>query len=310
MKIAITSHGKGLDDQVDPRFGRCAYFLIVETESMHVEPLQNPNVALGGGAGIQSAQLMSENDVKAVLTGNCGPNAFQTLAAAGIEVIVGIAGSARDVVEQYKSGTLSSTRAPNVADHFGMGMGANPSPSDSTQSPGQQMGTGRSTGFGRGMGGGMGRGMGRGMGGGTGRGMSGGMGGGMGRGMGSGIGSGQGIYSEGSQSRQDFAGQKGQPDSATPKHKLDELKARAEAMNQQLQELNEMIARFESGAVSHRLVAAVNAGKCTACGLCEAVCPEGAIRIDTAAVIDRSRCRGCGNCVAECPQDAITLTKA
>jgi len=102
MKIAVTSKGSGFDDQVDPRFGRCAYFLIVETEKIETEPIENPNVALGGGAGIQSAQLMAELDVKAVLTGNCGPNAFQTLAAAGIEVIVGVTGKVRDVVEQFK----------------------------------------------------------------------------------------------------------------------------------------------------------------------------------------------------------------
>jgi ferredoxin len=81
-------------------------------------------------------------------------------------------------------------------------------------------------------------------------------------------------------------------------------------MKQQLQELNEMIARFESGPTTRRLVAVVNAEKCTACGLCANVCPAGAIRIDSVAVIDSSRCRGCGNCVAECPQDAIALKKA
>jgi predicted Fe-Mo cluster-binding NifX family protein len=133
MKIAVTSQGNSLDDQVDPRFGRCAYFLIVETETMVVEPVENSNVALGGGAGIQSAQLMAQFDVKAILTGNCGPNAFQTLNAAGIEVIIGASGNVRDVVERFKSGSISSTQAPNVASHFGMGTGAAPPSTDSTQ---------------------------------------------------------------------------------------------------------------------------------------------------------------------------------
>jgi len=286
MKVAVTSMGKSLDDQVDPRFGRCAYFLIVETETMQFEAVENQNVMLGGGAGIQSAQLMSEHDVHVILTGNCGPNAFQTLAAAGIELIVGVSGTVRDVVEQFKTGSLSSTGAPNVASHFGVGIGSNPPSGDGTQFPGQQTGMGRSFGTGRGMGGGMGRGIGRGM------------------------GSGQGIYSASSQSLQGSAGQQGQEGSTTPKQSLDALKDQAQAMEQQLQELNETIARIESGVVPHRLIAVVKEEKCDACSLCVGVCPEAAIRIDTVAVIDGSRCTGCGYCVAECPQDAITLKKA
>jgi len=158
MKIVVTSKGSSLNDQVDPRFGRCAYFMIVETETMDVEPIANPNVALGGGAGIQSAQMMAERDVKVVLTGNCGPNAFQTLNAAGIDVIVGVSGNVRNVVEQFKSGSLSSTQAPNVVSHFGMGTGAAPTSMDGTQLPEQQIGMGQSISGGRGMGRGMGRG--------------------------------------------------------------------------------------------------------------------------------------------------------
>ena len=120
MKIAVTAKGKTIDGQVDPRFGRCPYFLIVETETMDVEPIDNPNLSAGGGAGIQSAQLMAEHDVKVVLTGNCGPNAYRTLNAADIEVIVGAGGSVRQAVEQFKSGTLNSAQKPNVDSHFGM----------------------------------------------------------------------------------------------------------------------------------------------------------------------------------------------
>lgn len=108
MKIAVTASGPTLDDQVDPRFGRCVYFLIVETDTMEFEALENANIAVGGGAGIQSGQLMADRDVKAVLTGNCGPNAFQTLGAAGIEVIVGVSGVVRQAIEQFKSGAFSA----------------------------------------------------------------------------------------------------------------------------------------------------------------------------------------------------------
>lgn len=50
MKIAVSSNGKNLDSQIDPRFGRCAYFLIVETDDMNFEAFKNDNLALAGGA--------------------------------------------------------------------------------------------------------------------------------------------------------------------------------------------------------------------------------------------------------------------
>ena len=74
MKAAVTSKGATLDDQVDPRFGRCAHFVIVETDDMSFEALANSNATAGGGAGIQSAQLIADKDVKIILTGNYGPN--------------------------------------------------------------------------------------------------------------------------------------------------------------------------------------------------------------------------------------------
>ena len=149
MKIAVTSTGPTLDDAVETRFGRCAYFLIIDPDTLEFEPIQNPNIAVGGGAGIQSAQLMANKDVSIVLTGNCGPNAFQTFGAAGIQVITGVSGQVRQAVGQYKSGALAGASAPNVQSHFGMGGGR-----------GMGMGGGR----GMGMGGGGGRGMGVGQG--------------------------------------------------------------------------------------------------------------------------------------------------
>ena len=157
MKIAISSSGQTLDDSVDARFGRCAYFLVIDPDTLEFEPIQNPNLALGHGAGIQSAQLLANKGVTVVLTGNCGPNAFQIFAAAGIQVITGVAGQVREAVRMYKSGAMVGASGPNVQGHFGTGMGG-----------------------GRGMGGGMGRGMGMG----GGRGMGGGMGMGGGRGAG------------------------------------------------------------------------------------------------------------------------------
>jgi predicted Fe-Mo cluster-binding NifX family protein len=93
MKIAITSNGSSLDDQIVARFGRCPYFIFVNPDTLEFESISNPNMSLGGGAGPQSAQLMAEKGISVVLTGNCGPNAFQTFGAAGIQVITGVGGS-------------------------------------------------------------------------------------------------------------------------------------------------------------------------------------------------------------------------
>lgn len=119
MRIAITAKGQTLDHAVDPRFGRCPYFIVVDTETMATEAIENPNTSLGGGAGIQSAQVMAEKNVEAVLTGNCGPNAYRTLDAAGIRVVVDLAGTVRDAVEQFKGGTTPHSGGPNVDSHFG-----------------------------------------------------------------------------------------------------------------------------------------------------------------------------------------------
>jgi len=153
MKIAVTSTGPTLNDNVEARFGRCPYFLIIETDTMSVEPIRNPNVSLGGGAGTQSAQLMAEKGVASVLTGNCGPNAFRVFGAAGIDVITGVNGQVRSAVEQFKSGSLAHSAEPNVQSHFGMGGGGG-------MGGGMGRGMGRGGGMGRGMGGGTGRGLG------------------------------------------------------------------------------------------------------------------------------------------------------
>ena len=113
-----------LEDQVDQRFGRCVYFLVIDSDTMNFEVIENPNQNLGGGAGIQSAQLMAQHDVKAVLTGNVGPNAWQALSAAGIQVFAGAAGgTVRNAVENWKNGKLTALEQANVESHFGMGGG-------------------------------------------------------------------------------------------------------------------------------------------------------------------------------------------
>lgn len=120
MKICVTSEGDNLDSKVDPRFGRCQYFIIADIDTLAFEAVQNPNTDSMGGAGIQSAQLIAEKEVKAVLTGNVGPNAFQTLQAANINVFTGVSSSVKEAVEKYKKGDFKTTQGPSVNSKFGM----------------------------------------------------------------------------------------------------------------------------------------------------------------------------------------------
>jgi predicted Fe-Mo cluster-binding NifX family protein len=123
VKICVTASGNTLDALIDPRFGRCSYFVIVDSENMQFEVIQNMASGATGGAGIQAAQTIAGKGVKVLITGNVGPNAFQALSAAGIKIVTGASGTVREVVERYKRGELSDTGAPTVKGHFGMGAG-------------------------------------------------------------------------------------------------------------------------------------------------------------------------------------------
>jgi len=120
MKVVVTSRGTTLDDAVEPRFERCANFVIVETQDMSFETVENSNAQAGGGAGVQAAMLVADKGALAVLTGDCGPNAFRSLEAAGIEVAGGARGTVREAIEQYQNGELAPTEGPNVASYSGM----------------------------------------------------------------------------------------------------------------------------------------------------------------------------------------------
>ncbi len=123
MKIAISATGSTLDAEIDLRFGRCQYFIIVDTETIQFEALENSSAMADGGAGISTAQTIAVKGIEAVLTGNCGPNAYQVLSAAGIKVFTGVAGKVKDAIEGYKLGKFKASSQPNVAGHFGMGGG-------------------------------------------------------------------------------------------------------------------------------------------------------------------------------------------
>ena len=115
MKVAVTSQGTNLDSQVDPRFGRAAYILIVDTETFNFEVLENKeNANALKGAGIQAASMVSDKSAEVLLTGYCGPKAFMTLEAAKIQVANDVEGTVRDAVNSFNEGKLTFAEKANV----------------------------------------------------------------------------------------------------------------------------------------------------------------------------------------------------
>lgn len=146
MRVAVSATGDVLDAPIDPRFGRCPYFIIVDTDTMQFEALPNTSQYAASGAGIQAAQAVASKGAKIVLTGNVGPNAYQALSAAGVQIVTGVTGTVREAVTRYKKGELGSVSTPTAPPGYGVGGG---------------FGMGRGRGGGRGMGRGRGMGMGR-----------------------------------------------------------------------------------------------------------------------------------------------------
>jgi predicted Fe-Mo cluster-binding NifX family protein len=153
MKVCVTAGASGLDAPMDPRFGRCPFFVVVDLDSMSEKSIPNANVAASSGAGIQAAQEVAGQGVSALITGNIGPNAMQTLSAARIDAYQHQGGgSVRESVEKFERGELVKIAGPSVPGHSGMG------PGGKGQGRGGGSGAGSGQGAGRGSGAGMGQG--------------------------------------------------------------------------------------------------------------------------------------------------------
>lgn len=144
MRIAISALQPDLDGEMDPRFGRCPYFVIVDTETMETETFANQNAGASSGAGIRAAQAVVGKGVDAVVTGRVGPNAHEVLSAAGVAMYTGVSGKIRDALAMFKAGRLQSApgaggRTPSRGGGGGMGVGR-----------GRGMGMGRGMGLGGG----------------------------------------------------------------------------------------------------------------------------------------------------------------
>ena len=103
MKVGVSATGGSMEAQVEPRFGRCPYFLIVDTDTMRFEAFSNPGIALAGGAGPRTVQEFQQRGAQVILTGHVGPNAQTALEQSGMKVVTDATGTVREAVEAYKA---------------------------------------------------------------------------------------------------------------------------------------------------------------------------------------------------------------
>ena len=119
MRVAVTCQEENLDAEVDPRFGRAPKFLVIDTDTLSFDVVENKQTLdLPQGAGIQAAQNVLAYHPDAVLTGNCGPKAFRVLRSAGVDVVVGVKGTIRDAVQAYTAGEYTAADRANVEGHW------------------------------------------------------------------------------------------------------------------------------------------------------------------------------------------------
>ena len=120
MKIIITATAPELEATVDPRFGRGAYFVVVDTDTLKWQAHANQGVNAAGGAGSQAAQFAAQQGVAAIISGDFGPNAYIALAAAEIKMyLLGASKTVQEAVTSFAAGELAQVSAPTGAGHHG-----------------------------------------------------------------------------------------------------------------------------------------------------------------------------------------------
>ncbi len=119
MKIAVTAETGDLTSQIDLRFGRAKYLIVVDTETGDFKPYDNSvNLNAAQGAGIQTGSNIANLGVNAVITGNVGPNAFKTLNAAGVKIFLAEKQTVAEAVESFRAGKLKEVSKANVEGHW------------------------------------------------------------------------------------------------------------------------------------------------------------------------------------------------
>ena len=102
MNIGVSATSGSMEAQVESRFGRCPFFVIVDSETMQFEAFTNPATSLTGGAGPRTVQEFKQRGAEVVLTGHVGPNAQTALEQSGLKVVTDVTGTVREAVENYK----------------------------------------------------------------------------------------------------------------------------------------------------------------------------------------------------------------
>lgn len=118
MKIAIPAEGRELTSLVNQSFGRTAYFVIIDSDSMEYEVLDNQAAQAQGGAGIKAAEAIAATGASVVITYRLGQNAADVLKAAGIKILRAVPGTIQEMVEKYNNAELSELTEIH-AGHFG-----------------------------------------------------------------------------------------------------------------------------------------------------------------------------------------------
>jgi predicted Fe-Mo cluster-binding NifX family protein len=119
MKVAVTAQGKELSSEIDLRFGRAKWLIIVDTERDDFQAHDNVvNLNAVQGAGIQTGQNIANLGVDAVITGNVGPNAFKTLNKASVKIFLAQEQTVQGAIDSFKAGNLKEVNQANVEGHW------------------------------------------------------------------------------------------------------------------------------------------------------------------------------------------------
>jgi len=119
MKVVVTAQGNELSSEIDLRFGRAKWLIVIDTETGDFEVHDNVmNLNAVQGAGIQTGQNIVNLGVDAVITGNVGPNAFKTLNAAGVKIFLTEKQTVQEAVDSFKAGNLKGVEQANVEGHW------------------------------------------------------------------------------------------------------------------------------------------------------------------------------------------------
>lgn len=121
MKIVITANNNTIDAPFSSRFGRCAYFIVVDTETKAWQAFTNPAADAGGGAGPQAVQFIAEQGAEAIVSGRYGPNAFTALQAAGLRAFLGKGKTVKEVLDRFIAGELEEAHAATGTELHGKG---------------------------------------------------------------------------------------------------------------------------------------------------------------------------------------------